>query len=494
VRESSAVATAATIGWWRPVVLVAADWRAWDAGDLRAVLAHELAHVRRRDYLAGLSARLCVLANYYHPLVRWLAGRQRLAQELAADALAAPLAGGRANYLRALARLALRQDSRPGLARSFFAERNGLERRIAMLKDTDDVRRAPARRWVAGAGLVAAALAASALRGPAQAPSASEPTPLALELLPEKVDAFLAIRPAVIFARPEMKPVLDAWNKVLACQLAAAGFGPDFSLRLEDIDQVLGPLELKTASKEEMAKNGKPDGPRHSLLLGAMAFRTTRDVDWAALMRAMPKALNVTECKPGVFEVKAEGVTTVTFRAVDARTLTLATEGGTPLQTKASRDRWRAACKDFERAGVVYLCDNRAGKWTSSLTDNDPLPAPLPAAVVTPFKKANVLAFGIHCGERVRASYVVEMADGQAADDLVSAVPTLRELLLGFVGVPDAADPWTKLAVDLLGSAAAERDGHAVRIETRASTRWADLLGKVALDKFFASDAAGGKP
>ena len=58
------------------------------------MLAHELAHIVRGDYATGLIARLAVVLNYYHPLVRWMAGRLQLQQEQAADALGARFAGG----------------------------------------------------------------------------------------------------------------------------------------------------------------------------------------------------------------------------------------------------------------------------------------------------------------------------------------------------------------------------------------------------------------
>ena len=95
VRETPDLTTPATAGWRRPVVLLPEDWRSWDGHERRAVLAHELAHVCRDDYLTGLVARLALALHFYHPLVHWLAARLRLEQELAADALGARFAGGR---------------------------------------------------------------------------------------------------------------------------------------------------------------------------------------------------------------------------------------------------------------------------------------------------------------------------------------------------------------------------------------------------------------
>jgi hypothetical protein len=120
-------------------VLLPPDWRTWCDQELRAVLAHEIAHVRRCDYLTWLVARFGVALHFYHPLVHWLAGRLRLQQELAADALGARFAGGRSVYLQALSQMALRQDSRPavGLATSFLSAPGTLMRRIQMVRDKD---------------------------------------------------------------------------------------------------------------------------------------------------------------------------------------------------------------------------------------------------------------------------------------------------------------------------------------------------------------------
>jgi beta-lactamase regulating signal transducer with metallopeptidase domain len=81
LREVPDLTTPATAGWLRPVLLLPGDWRAWSLAERHAVLAHELAHIIRGDYVAGLIARLAVVLNPYHPLVRWMATRLQLQQE-----------------------------------------------------------------------------------------------------------------------------------------------------------------------------------------------------------------------------------------------------------------------------------------------------------------------------------------------------------------------------------------------------------------------------
>ena len=139
LRESRAVGSPLTLGLFRPVILLPAGWRDWSAEQLRLVLAHELAHVRRRDFLAGLVAELAVCLCWFHPLVRWLAGRLRLEQEYAADARAASAAGDAMTYVRCLARLALEQGAGRGSpAPALWRRRPEILRRIDMLRRNRD--------------------------------------------------------------------------------------------------------------------------------------------------------------------------------------------------------------------------------------------------------------------------------------------------------------------------------------------------------------------
>ncbi|HTL13707.1 MAG TPA: M56 family metallopeptidase, partial [Thermomonas sp.] len=67
-----------TIGWWKPVVLVPAAIAAnMPAPLLEALLAHELAHIRRHDYLVNLLQGVVEALLFYHPVVWWLSHRIR---------------------------------------------------------------------------------------------------------------------------------------------------------------------------------------------------------------------------------------------------------------------------------------------------------------------------------------------------------------------------------------------------------------------------------
>jgi hypothetical protein len=135
-RAVSQLATPAVLGWRRPTILLPEDWASWSPPQLRAALAHELAHIRRRDPLTTLVAQLALALNYFHPLAHLLVAQLRLDQELAADSLAAPLVGGRQAYWESLAGLALRRSPRPmhGPALAFLPSRRSFVRRLEMLR------------------------------------------------------------------------------------------------------------------------------------------------------------------------------------------------------------------------------------------------------------------------------------------------------------------------------------------------------------------------
>ena len=69
---------------------------------MNAILAHELAHVRRHDYLVNLVQTAIETLFFHHPAVRWISVQIRAAREECCDDLAVAACGGRIVYARAL--------------------------------------------------------------------------------------------------------------------------------------------------------------------------------------------------------------------------------------------------------------------------------------------------------------------------------------------------------------------------------------------------------
>ena len=111
------LASPVTAGCWRPLVLVPASLTTGMAPQLlEALLAHELAHVRRHDYLVNLVQSAIEILLFYHPAVWWLSHRIRVERELIADDLAASALGEPRRLALALSELDLFQLSSQQLA------------------------------------------------------------------------------------------------------------------------------------------------------------------------------------------------------------------------------------------------------------------------------------------------------------------------------------------------------------------------------------------
>jgi len=111
------LASPVTAGCLRPLVLVPASLATGMAPQLlEALLAHELAHVRRHDYLVNLVQSAIEILLFYHPAVWWLSHRIRAERELIADDLAASALGEPRRLALALSELDLLQLSTPQLA------------------------------------------------------------------------------------------------------------------------------------------------------------------------------------------------------------------------------------------------------------------------------------------------------------------------------------------------------------------------------------------
>jgi TonB family protein len=148
-----------TWGWRRPRIVVPASSRDWTADRIQVVLAHELAHIRRRDWIVQLSARAVCVVYWFNPLF-WLAcGRLNREGEQACDDIVLGLGVDRRDYATHLFEIAcsLSPDRTlmPALA---MARPSTIERRFAALLDPRSNRNVPTRRLAVGTALTLLAL------------------------------------------------------------------------------------------------------------------------------------------------------------------------------------------------------------------------------------------------------------------------------------------------------------------------------------------------
>lgn len=107
IRESAEIETPVLFGWLQPVILLPVGLvLRLPREQVVPILLHELAHVRRLDFVFNLAETAVLTLLYYHPAVHWLARRLAQDRELACDDLVLDTGADRLAYARALAELA----------------------------------------------------------------------------------------------------------------------------------------------------------------------------------------------------------------------------------------------------------------------------------------------------------------------------------------------------------------------------------------------------
>jgi TonB family protein len=116
VGESEDISTPTVIGWLRPVLLMPFGVVAGLApAELEAILAHELAHIRRLDHVVNGFQIAAETVFFYHPAVWWISAEIRREREHCCDDVAVAVAGNRIVYATALAALEERRQHSLGL-------------------------------------------------------------------------------------------------------------------------------------------------------------------------------------------------------------------------------------------------------------------------------------------------------------------------------------------------------------------------------------------
>ena len=256
IRHTSRVAQPVTFGLRRPLVLLP-DRLSHAAPDIRrAVVGHELVHVKRRDWTWLVLEEIAVSLFWFHPAVWWLVSQIQLAREEVVDELAILLTGRRKAYVEALLAFA---DSTSVLPIAAFARRRHLFRRIALVSKEDVM---SSRRIVASCAAMALVVATGSwytvsalpLRRAAQVSTQKGPGPLERSAhavtpenpIPRRVhaeDPIVPNTPGVTGGTVVVKVTIDELGRISEARVVEMAIrGADFKLALLEPD-LTAPLE-----------------------------------------------------------------------------------------------------------------------------------------------------------------------------------------------------------------------------------------------------------
>jgi len=240
------------VGWIRPVVLLpAATIMGLTPQQLEAVLAHELAHILRYDYLVNMLQTVVETLLFYHPAVWWASARIRQERELCCDDLAVDSCGDALCYARALTRLERLRVTTPRLA--LGSAGGPLLYRIQRLAGDTGWRRGPSKLpgiLALSLGLICFALHMQRARG--QQPDAPPPEPATVDSsMPDEPDVRIDLGGARLIHRDEVEYPEAALEKgiqgtvVVEATLDADGV-------VSDARVLSGPPELRKAALQSV--------------------------------------------------------------------------------------------------------------------------------------------------------------------------------------------------------------------------------------------------
>jgi len=221
--ESTLAKVPTVVGWFRPVVLLPAGvLTGLSPLQVEALIAHELAHIRRYDYLVNLLQTVIETLLFYHPAVWWVSHRIRVEREHCCDDLAVAACGDALSYARALAEL---EQLRGETARLAVASSGGsLIERVRRLVGATTADTNRSAWWLAGVIAIAVIIAmATAVQISGSPPEVGESS-------------------ATASGEPEASAAIPAW----------------YLLKQTDVGPLLSPLVVQMAKALDPSAQSAP--------------------------------------------------------------------------------------------------------------------------------------------------------------------------------------------------------------------------------------------
>jgi beta-lactamase regulating signal transducer with metallopeptidase domain/uncharacterized coiled-coil protein SlyX len=129
-KETSRITTPMVIGTLSPVILIPIGFlTGFSTSQVEAILAHELAHIKRNDYLVNMLQSFVEVVFFFHPAIWWLSDKIRAEREHCCDDIALAVCGDKMSLAHALVKVAEWQSS-PRMAMAFASRKPLLLNRV----------------------------------------------------------------------------------------------------------------------------------------------------------------------------------------------------------------------------------------------------------------------------------------------------------------------------------------------------------------------------
>lgn len=129
--ESAVVEVPIVIGHFKPLVMVPLGMlNQLSPGEMEAVLLHELAHIRRQDYLVNYLQRIAETLFFFNPGMLWVSSLLRAEREACCDEMAIACTRNKRQFVQALIRCKEHALQTPGFSLGLFGNRNLLLQRL----------------------------------------------------------------------------------------------------------------------------------------------------------------------------------------------------------------------------------------------------------------------------------------------------------------------------------------------------------------------------
>jgi ankyrin repeat protein/beta-lactamase regulating signal transducer with metallopeptidase domain len=371
------------IGWLRPAILLPASaLTGLSADHLLAILAHELAHIRRHDFLVNGVQRAVECVLFYHPAVWWISGRMRVERELCCDDLAVRVCGDRMVYVRALVAL---EDARA--AEPIFALPTagaGVADRVRRL-----LGRGANRDWQSAvAALVFAAILVGAgtwqptLAGPAVPPIAST----APQIQSPPVQQTQSLAPSSVTPLNALVAIATA-QSVRAAEAAPAQkvTQPPIAPSREAARDRLGMMRVEYSAESFVKQAAEGDTIAVKTFLAAgMNINARNETGYTALMKAAEagqtetvQSLLAAGADPNLTRSAGTALSLAASNG-DLSTMKVLIAGGAQVDLKQPMTQLTplmSAAIAGQRDAVILLLDNKASIETRSESWGTPLVA-----------------------------------------------------------------------------------------------------------------------